>query len=431
MADQKENNAAANEGRQYIEGICKRAKKASVAIACASSAVKDAALMKAADKLIAKASYILDANAVDVSKAAETGVRPQMVDRLRLTEARIKDMAEGMRQVAALPDPVGEVLWGTVRPNGMEIVKKRVPLGVIGVIFEARPNVTCDCSALTLKSGNAVILRGGKEAVNSNTAIANCIREALSEVGLPEDIVILIERTERELVSELFDMTKYVDVLIPRGGKGLINNVTANSKIPVIRTGEGNCHTFIDDSYDMEKALNIALNAKVQRPSVCNSMETLLVSEKAAPTFLPVVCDAMREKDVTLRCCPKTIAIVGKKDVEEAQELDYETEYNDLILAVKVVKDIDEAIEHINRYGTGHSEAIVTESLENAEKFKKQVDAACVYVNCSTRFTDGFQFGFGAEIGISNQKLHARGPMGLPELTSVKYVINGNGQIRQ
>lgn len=423
-------NETKSEGRIYIENICKRAKAASSVIACAGSAEKNEALIRAAEKLVANTDVILEANAMDVSRAAETGVRPQMVDRLRLTAARIRDMAEGMKEVAGLADPVGEILWGTVRPNGMEIVKKRVPLGVIGVIFEARPNVTCDCSALTLKSGNAVILRGGKEALYSNKAIADCIREALKETGLPEDAVILIDRTERELVSELFLMRDYVDVLIPRGGKGLINNVTENSKIPVIRTGEGNCHTYIDDTYDPEKALNIALNAKVQRPSVCNAMETLLVSEAAAGSFLPVVCKAMREKGVTLRCCPKTIAIVGKNDVEEATELDYETEYNDLILAVKVVKDVDEAIAHINKYGTGHSEAIVTESIENAEKFKKRVDAACVYVNCSTRFTDGYQFGFGAEIGISNQKLHARGPMGLPELTSIKYVVSGNGQVR-
>ena len=419
-----------NEGRAYIVDICKRAKAASSEIACATTEEKNLVLVKAADKLIEKTAEILEANALDVSKAAESGVKPHMVDRLRLTEARIKDMAEGMREVAALPDPVGEELWETVRPNGMRIVKKRVPLGVIGVIFEARPNVTCDCSALTLKAGNAVILRGGKEAINSNKAIANCIREALSEAGLPEDTVILIERTERELVNVLFGMRDYVDILIPRGGKGLINNVTENSKIPVIRTGEGNCHTYVDDSYDMEKAVKIALNAKVQRPSVCNSMETLLVSEKAAESFLPVIAAAMKEKGVKLRCCPKTIAIIGKDDVEEATELDYETEYNDLILAVKVVKDVDEAIRHINKYGTGHSEAIITENEKNAEKFKQRVDAACVYVNCSTRFTDGFQFGFGAEIGISNQKLHARGPMGLPELTSVKYVINGNGQVR-
>lgn len=419
-----------NEGRAYIVDICKRAKAASSEIACATTEEKNLVLVKAADRLIEKTAEILEANALDVSKAAESGVKPHMVDRLRLTEARIKDMAEGMRAVAALPDPVGEELWETVRPNGMRIVKKRVPLGVIGVIFEARPNVTCDCSALTLKAGNAVILRGGKEAINSNKAIANCIREALSEAGLPEDTVILIERTERELVNVLFGMRDYVDILIPRGGKGLINNVTENSKIPVIRTGEGNCHTYVDDSYDMEKAVNISLNAKVQRPSVCNSMETLLVSEKAAESFLPVIAAAMKEKGVKLRCCPKSIAIIGKDDVEEATELDYETEYNDLILAVKVVKDVDEAIRHINKYGTGHSEAIITEDEKNAEKFKQRVDAACVYVNCSTRFTDGFQFGFGAEIGISNQKLHARGPMGLPELTSVKYVINGNGQVR-
>ncbi|MBQ7446012.1 MAG: glutamate-5-semialdehyde dehydrogenase [Clostridia bacterium] len=426
----KVGNEERPDGYLYIESICKRAKAASSGIACAGTAKKNDALRRAASKLIENTGKILEANAVDVSHASESGVRPQMVDRLRLTEKRIKEMSEGMAAVAALPDPVGEVLWGTVRPNGMEIIKKRVPLGVIGIIFEARPNVTCDCSALTIKSGNAVILRGGKEAINSNRAIAECIREALDEAGLPRDSVILIDRTERELVNVLFGMRNYVDVLIPRGGKGLINNVTENSKIPVIRTGEGNCHTYIDDSYDMEKAVNIVLNAKTQRPSVCNAMETMLVSEKAAPSFLPPAAEALREKGVTLRCCKKAIEILGKAEVEEATELDFETEYNDLILAVKVVKDVDEAIAHINRYGTGHSEAIVTESIENAEKFKQQVDAACVYVNCSTRFTDGYQFGFGAEIGISNQKLHARGPMGLPELTSIKYVVSGNGQVR-
>ncbi len=424
-------DSKAGEGRDYIENICIRAKKASQAISCAGTNAKNEALLKAAAKLVEKKDLILEANKEDISRADETGVRPQMIDRLRLTENRIRDMAEGMVQVASLPDPVGEILWGTVRPNGMEIVKKRVPLGVIGVIFEARPNVACDCSALTLKSGNAVILRGGKEAVNSNKAIVDCIREALSESGLPEDAVIFVDRTEREYVNILFEMKDYVDVLIPRGGKGLINNVTENSKIPVIRTGEGNCHTYIDDSYDMTKALSIVLNAKTQRPSVCNAMETLLVSEKAAGAFLPIACVALKKKGVTLRGCPKTVATVGRSVAEEATELDWETEYNDLILAVKVVKNIDEAIAHINRYGTGHSEAIVTENFDNAERFKREVDAACVYVNCSTRFTDGFQFGFGAEIGISNQKLHARGPMGLNELTSIKYVINGSGQVRE
>lgn len=394
-----------------------------------SAAQKNAALENVAELLAENEDAILAANRIDVANAKEHGISEVMADRLTIDRKRLAGICEGLRQVAALSDPVGEILWGTVRPNGIEIVKKRVPLGVIGIIYESRPNVTCDCAALSLKSGNAVILRGGSEAINTNVALVELIRRGLSLAGIPEDFVILIERTSRSLAELFMTMNEYVDVLIPRGGKGLISSVVANSTIPVIRTGTGNCHTYIDDEYDPQKAIDIVLNAKTQRPSVCNAMETLLVSEKAAPGFLPVIAEALIARGVELRGCEKTIALCGQK-VSAAAETDYETEYNDLILAVKVVKDVNEAISHINKYGSGHSEAIVTENYENARAFQNKVDAACVYANCSTRFTDGFEFGFGAEIGISNQKLHARGPMGLTELTSVKYVINGDGQIR-
>ena len=415
--------------RDYILDICRRSKAVSRLGMTLSETCKNSALLAVADLLLKNCDAILAANRLDVEHAREHGIGEVMTDRLTIDSGRLAGISEGIRQVAALKDPVGEILWGTRRPNGMEIVKKRVPLGVIGIIYESRPNVTCDCAALSLKSGNAVILRGGSEAINTNRALVKVIREGLSAAGIPEDFVILIERTSRSLVGEFMTMNEYVDILIPRGGKGLIANVVENSRIPVIRTGTGNCHTYIDDEYDPAKALDIVINAKTQRPSVCNAMETLLVSEKAAPGFLPAAAEALFEKGVELRGCEKTAAICGPR-VIPATELDYETEYNDLILAVKVVKDVNEAISHINRYGSGHSEAIVTENYENARLFQDKVDAACVYANCSTRFTDGFEFGFGAEIGISNQKLHARGPMGLEELTSVKYVINGNGQIR-
>ncbi|MBP5765944.1 MAG: glutamate-5-semialdehyde dehydrogenase [Clostridia bacterium] len=419
----------------YIVDICRRAKEASKVLASVPSSLKNRALLAVAEKLVARTDMILEANAADLAAAAENGMKTHMLDRLRLTEKRILDMSEGVRQVAALPDPVGETLWETVRPNGMEIVKKRVPLGVIGIIFESRPNVTCDCSALTLKSGNAAVLRGGKEAVNSNKAIADVFREGLLETGLPEDSVVFVERTDRAIVNELFRMREYIDVLIPRGGKGLIANVVENSKVPVIRTGEGNCHTYIDDVFDRNIAVPVVVNAKTQRPSVCNAMETLLVSEKAAPEILPVLAEELASRGVELRTCEKSREILKRCAPSIAAvlatESDYATEYDDLILAVKVVEDVEEAIEHINRYGTGHSEAIITNDCAHAEEFRKRVDAACVYVNCSTRFTDGFEFGFGAEIGISNQKLHARGPMGLNELTSYKYIINGNGQTRE
>ena len=414
---------------EYIKDICLRSKNASFELQAASEKLKNQALLNAAEYIEKDAELILEANEEDISRAVENGIRPAMVDRLKLSKERIKGICNGIREVAELPDPVGEILGGGFRPNGIEIVKKRVPIGVIGIVFESRPNVTADCAALTIKSGNCAILRGGKEAVRSNIAIANSFRRALLDAGLPEDSVILIENTDRALVNELLSMKDYIDVIIPRGGHGLITTVVENSKIPVIRTGEGNCHTYIDECYDKNIAIKVAVNAKTQRPSVCNAMETLLVSEKAAPEFIPEIVKVLREKNVEIRGCEKTKAIC--EDVISATDLDYATEFDDLILAVKVVRDVDEAIEHINKYGTGHSEAIITKDIDNAAKFQRRVDCACVYVNCSTRFTDGNEFGFGAEIGISNQKIHARGPMGLKELTSVKYFITGNGQIRE
>lgn len=413
----------------YILDIAKRAKAASLVLGIAGTSEKNKALILAADKIIENKDLILKANQTDVDHAIENGIKPAMVDRLKLTDARIDGIAEGIRQVASLPDPIGDVMWGTKRPNGLEIIKKRVPLGVIGVIFESRPNVSAECSSLTIKSGNAAILRGGKEALNSNLAIVKLFCDALEEAGLPRDSVILLDRTDRAYVTDLFGMREYVDALIPRGGKGLISNVVENSKIPVIQTGTGNCHTYIDDTADVQMALKIVKNAKTQRPSVCNAMETLLVSEKIAPVFLPECIKMLKESNVDIRGCEKTMAIVGD-GINMATELDFETEFDDLILAVKVVKDVDEAISHINKYGTGHSEAIISKDFDHIQKFQKKVDAACVYANASTRFTDGFEFGFGAEIGISNQKIHARGPMGLNELTTIKYVINGDGQIR-
>lgn len=414
----------------YILDLCKRAKSASKFLANSSSKVKNAVLISAADKLLENKELILAANREDLDKAVENGIKPAMIDRLKLTSERIDGIAEGVRQVAGLPDPVGNIEWGTRRPNGLEIIKKRVPLGVIGIVFESRPNVSADCSSLTIKSGNAAILRGGKEALNSNLAIVKCFNDALSENGLPADCVILLDRTDRKYVNDLFTMREYVDALIPRGGKGLISNVVENSKIPVIQTGTGNCHIYIDDSADIMMALDIVKNAKTQRPSVCNAMETLLVSEKIKDAFLPECVKMLQSLGVDVRGCDITSETVKGLSINKATELDYQTEYDDLILAVKVVKDVDEAIEHINAYGTGHSESIITKDYNNATKFQAYVDAACVYVNSSTRFTDGFEFGFGAEIGISNQKLHARGPMGLTELTTIKYCINGNGQIR-
>lgn len=390
--------------------------------------LKNKALLAIADALIENTDKIVSANALDLQAARENGTRAALIDRLTLTPARIEGMADGVRQVAALPDPVGKVLDGTVRPNGLKIEKVKVPLGVIAIIYEARPNVTSDAAALCLKSGNAVILRGGKEAINSNKCIADIMRDAIESAGLPKDCVALVEDTSRASSVELMQLTKYVDVLIPRGGAGLIKAVVENSKVPVIETGAGNCHVYVDKSADIDMAADIIYNAKTSRPSVCNAIETILVHKDIAETALPVIKAKLDEKDVTLRCCERSAAILG--DVEPASEEDWYTEYGDYILAVKVVDTIDDAISHIAKYSTGHSEAIVTESYTAAQKFTDEVDSAAVYVNASTRFTDGGEFGLGAEIGIATQKLHARGPMGLNELTSMKFIIRGNGQIR-
>ena len=403
------------------------AKEAGYILGTAGTNEKNAALVKIAEKLIENTDKILFENQKDIDCALENGIKPAMIDRLRLTKERILGISEGVMQVASLNDPIGEVINMTERPNGLIIGKKRVPLGLIGTIFESRPNVCVDVAALTLKTGNASLLRGGKEAIHSNIILTDIMREAIEEAGLPKSSVELIKDTDRETAKEMMRLNGIVDVLIPRGGAGLIKTVVENATVPVIETGTGNCHTYIDDSADFKMAIDILVNAKVQRPSVCNACETLLVSEKIGNELLPLVKEALLKHNVELRGCEKTAEII---DVNPATEEDFYTEYNDLIISIKIVKDIDEAISHINKYNTKHSECIVTRDYENSQKFLKMVDAAAVYVNASTRFTDGFEFGFGAEIGISTQKIHARGPMGLNELTTIKYIIYGNGQIR-
>lgn len=422
---------------EYMEAYGSRAKKASAVLATASITVKNAALSNAATLLQQMMEQILAENQKDVEAAAANGMSVSMQDRLRLTPERIDAMAEGLLQLTAMEDPVGAILEGYKRPNGLEIIKKRVPLGVIGIIYEARPNVTADAAGLCIKSGNACILRGGSEALRSNLAVASVFGKALEMAGLPGACVQLIDNTDREIASAMMRLNRYIDVLIPRGGAGLIRAVVNTASVPVIQTGTGNCHIYADSAADPDMACNIIVNAKTQRPSVCNAAETLLVNRKIAQHFLPLAAKALTAKKVEMRCCEESYQILkgcgtaaDPAFFKRAEEKDWETEYNDLILAVKIVADCKEAVEHINLYGTGHSEAIVTEDYETARYFQDHVDAACVYVNASTRFTDGFEFGFGAEIGISNQKLHARGPMGLKELTTVKYVVNGCGQIR-
>ena len=390
--------------------------------------LKNKALLSIADALTANADEIVKANDIDIKTARENGTREALIDRLTLTRSRIEGMADGVRQVAALADPTGVVLSGSTRPNGLRIEKVRVPLGVIGIIYEARPNVTSDAAALCLKSGNAVILRGGKEAINSNKCIADIMRNAIAQAGLPKDCIALVEDTSRASSVELMQLSDYLDVLIPRGSASLINAVVENSKVPVIETGVGNCHVYVDDSADIDMAAEIIFNAKTSRPSVCNAIETILVHKDIAQQALPRIKAKLDEKDVTLRCCERSAVILS--GVENATEDDWYTEYGDYILAVKIVDSIDEAIAHIAKYSSGHSECIVTTDYANSQKFTDEVDSAAVYVNASTRFTDGGEFGLGAEIGISTQKLHARGPMGLNELTSMKFVIRGNGQVR-
>lgn len=413
---------------KLVKDKATEAKAAARKLGSLSTEVKNAALLAMADALEKKAAYVLAENAKDLADGRKNNLKQSYLDRLMLDEKRIGQMAEGLRQTAALPDPIGEGVYSVVRPNGLEIRRIRVPLGVIGIIYEARPNVTADALALCLKSGNAVILRGGSEAIRSNMAVFSVLAEAAEKAGIPQGALQLIEVTDRAAVNVMLHLNGLIDVVIPRGGAGLIKTVVENSSVPVIETGTGVCHTFVDASADLKMAVDIAINAKTTRPAVCNAMETLLVHEAVAGQFLPQMAEAMALKNVELRGCEKCRNIVP--DMKEATEEDWSTEYGELILSVKVVKDMDEAIEHINKYNTGHSECIVTSALNNARRFQREIDAAAVYVNASTRFTDGFEFGFGAEIGISTQKLHARGPMGLNELTSTKYVINGEGQIR-
>ncbi|EGT3605727.1 glutamate-5-semialdehyde dehydrogenase [Clostridium perfringens] len=406
----------------------KKAKEASYTLSFASTNEKNNGLLKISEFLIKRCDEILEENKKDLEKAIEKGTSNAMLDRLKLDEERVKSIANAVADVVKLDDPIGEVISMFKRPNGLRIGVQRVPLGVVGIIYESRPNVTADAAALCLKTGNAVILRGGSEAINSNLKIVEIISDALKEAGLPEGSVQILEDTSRETATDFMRLNDYLDVLIPRGGAGLIKAVVNNATVPVIETGVGNCHIYIDDEADINMGVDIIVNAKTSRPAVCNAAEKLLVNEKIAEEFLPVAIKALKEKDVEIRGCEKTKAIVN--DINLATEEDWGKEYLDYILGVKVVKDLDEAISHINKYGTKHSESIVTKNYFNSEKFLQRVDAAAVYVNASTRFTDGGEFGFGAEIGISTQKLHARGPMGLKELTTNKYIIYGNGQIR-
>ena len=406
----------------------KKAKEVSFILSNLSSLEKNNGLNAMANSLVSNKEEILKANKIDLQVSMEKGTSKSMLDRLALTEERIEGMANGLRQVVVLPDPIGEVLGMWTRPNGLQVGQKRVPLGVIGIIYEARPNVTSDAAGLCFKAGNAVILRGGSEAINSNKAIVKVLREGLKSVGLPEDSIQLIEDTSREVATEMMKLNDYIDVLIPRGGAGLIQAVVKNATVPVIETGTGNCHIYVDEYADFEMAKDIIINAKTSRPSVCNAAEKLLVNEKIAKDFMPIILNELRNKGVEIRGDKSSIAY--DSSIKKANNEEWYNEYLDYIIGVKVVNDIDEAIDIINHYGSGHSEAIITNDYSNSQKFLQKIDAAAVYVNASTRFTDGEEFGFGAEIGISTQKLHARGPMGLKELTTIKYIIYGNGQIR-
>ena len=404
------------------------ARHAARVLSHAGTQVKNDALAAVAAALAHRRDEILAANEADLAAGRESGMSQALLDRLALSPARLEGIAEGVRQVAALPDPIGQMISMSTRPNGLQIGKKRVPLGVVGIIYEARPNVTVDAAALCLKSGNAVILRGGKEAFRSNRALMAVMRDALEGAGLPRDCMALVEDTSRASAAEMMDLTEYLDVLIPRGGRGLIRSVVESARVPVIRTGEGVCHVYVHQDADLQMAAEIIYNAKCSRPSVCNAAECLLVDRGVAREFLPMAQAFLKGKQVELRGCPETCAVL--KQAVPAQEADWDAEYGDYILAVKVVSGLDEAMDFIAAHGTGHSEAIITENYSAAQRFLNEVDAAAVYVNASTRFTDGFEFGLGAEIGISTQKMHARGPMGLEELTSTKFVIYGNGQVR-
>ncbi|TDA70235.1 MAG: glutamate-5-semialdehyde dehydrogenase [Clostridia bacterium] len=407
----------------------KRAKEAAYRLATLPSDVKDRALEAVARSLSERAGEILAANATDMEAGRAAGLSPALLDRLLLNEKRLEEMAASLRALISLPDPVGEVIAMWTRPNGLQIGRQRVPLGVVGMIYEARPNVTVDAAGLCVKTGNAVLLRGGSEAINSNVALARVAAEAAEGAGLPPGSIQLIETTDREAVNAMLRLREYLDVLIPRGGAGLIRAVVEQASVPVVETGVGNCHVYVDEFADLDMAVRIVVNAKTQRPGVCNAMETLLVHEKVAGVYLPMVATELTAKGVELRGCPRTREILS--GIGAATEEDWATEYLDLILAVRVVDSFPAALEHIRQYSTGHSEAIVTENYSRARKFLATVDAAAVYVNASTRFTDGFQYGLGAEIGISTQKLHARGPMGLEALTTTKFIVYGHGQIRE
>ena len=414
---------------ELVKAKAQAAKQAAAKLAVTSTAVKNAALLAMATALEAQQSEILAANERDMTAAAAKGMKSSMLDRLKLTAERISGMADGLRQVAGLADPVGNVIDGKTLPNGLHVTKIRVPLGVIGIIYEARPNVTADAAGLCLKSGNAVILKGGSEAMESNKTVAAILAQAAEGAGIPAGSIQFIDTSDRQAVQDLIHMNGLVDVVIPRGGAGLIQAVVRNASVPVIETGAGVCHTYVDKDADVEMAMKIAFNAKVQRPSVCNAMETLLVHKDIADKFLPMMLMMYNSSAVEIRGDEAVQEYSGQ--VHPATEEDWSTEYGDLRLSVKIVDSIEEAMAHIAKYGTGHSECIVTDNYQAAQLFQYTVDAAAVYVNASTRFTDGNEFGFGAEIGISTQKLHARGPMALPELTSTKYLINGNGQVRK
>ena len=413
--------------REEIQILCDNAKEASVKLALVDTETKNAVLLRIADALVADCDRIIEANAQDLKNAADNGVPSTMLDRLKLTVARIEGIAASIRDIAALDDPIGKGDKWT-RPSGIEINRVRVPLGVVAIIYEARPNVTADSAALCLKTSNAVVLRGGKEAINTNKAIVATIKNVLSDSELDPHSVELVTNTDRESAHELMTMRGSIDVLIPRGGKGLIKSVVENSTVPVIETGAGNCHLYVDDSAQVDMAVNVAVNAKCSRPSVCNAIETVLVHAGIAAKFLPEFASTMEKFNVQLRGCARTCVLVS--NATPATEEDYYTEYNDYILAVKVVDTLGDAIAHVNKYSTGHSESIITSTPENADRFLSEVNSAAVYVNASTRFTDGGEFGFGAEIGISTQKLHVRGPMGLYALTTEKYLIRGNGNVR-
>lgn len=412
----------------YMEILGRRAKSASREGAKLGTDAKNRELITVAEELIRQKAYLLEENTKDVEAAKEKGVKESLIDRLQLTESRIEAMAEGLCQVAALEDPIGEVLGMKTRPNGLQIGKKRVPLGVVGIIYESRPNVTADAFGLCFKTGNAVILRGGSDAIHSNLAIVKVIKEGLMKEKMPQDLILLVEDTSREVVSDMMKLHGLIDVLIPRGGAGLIANVVNNSTVPVIETGTGNCHIYVDESADLNMATEIIENAKTQRMGVCNACESLVIHSKIAEVALPKIVTKLKEHGVEIRGDERAQAI--SSEIIPATEEDWGTEYLDAIISVKIVDSIDEAITHINTYNTGHSESIITKDYDNALRFQDEIDAAAVYVNASTRFTDGFEFGFGAEIGISTQKLHARGPMGLEALTTTKYIIFGNGQIR-